>query len=355
MNGDLAATLLSAGDAYWLNMRGESIFMTGGSGLFGRWFIKALLAANRRLGVNIKVTILTRNPEALRFKCPGVFQDAAVSLIKGDVVNFDFPASKFSKILHLATTSAEETFNGEDQLAKFHMLTKGTERVLQFASVCGANKVLFTSSGVVYGAYPDDMHRVPETYLGAPDTTAPSGALGQGKRAAEFLCAYYADKYHFDFTIGRCFSFIGSGLPLGIHYAIGNFIKEALEAEALIVKGDGTPVRSYLYLGDLVVWLLALLVSGESGRIYNVGSDQAISILELAHHVRDLLAADKEVRVLGDQSHAIGNFGRHWYVPNINRARNELNLDVWTPLDSAILETANDYRQTQHKANLAPC
>lgn len=335
-------------DLYWLKMRDESIFMTGGSGLFGRWFIKALLDANRRLETNIKVTILTRYPQAFLIRTPEIFQDGTVSLIKGDVTNFEFPTSKFSRIIHLATTSAEETFSGEDQLAKFHLLTKGTERVLQFASICGVKKLLFTSSGVAYGAYASDIQCVPETYFGAPDTTDPSSALGQGKRAAEFLCSYYADKYNFDFVIARCFSFVGPDLPLGIHYAIGNFIKDALESDALIVKGDGTQMRSYLYLGDLVTWLLALLVEGKSGRIYNVGSDKAISILELAHQVRDLLAPEKQVIVTGNKSHNIGNFDRKWYVPDISRARAELNLDDWTPLDSAILNTATAHRILLH-------
>jgi dTDP-glucose 4,6-dehydratase/UDP-glucose 4-epimerase len=347
LNSELAVSELI--DSYWLKMRDESIFMTGGSGLFGRWFINALLAANQRLGTNIKVTILTRDPQALLIKIPEIFLDSAIILIKGDITNFEFPTSKFSRIIHLATTSAEETFNGEDQLAKFHLLTKGTERVLQFASTCGAKKILFTSSGVAYGAYSGDIQFVPETYFGAPDTTDPTSALGQGKRAAEFLCGYYADKYNFNLVIARCFSFVGPELPLGIHYAIGNFIKDALESDALYVKGDGTQMRSYLYLGDLVTWLLVLLVDGKSGRIYNVGSDKAISILELAHRVRDLLAPEKQVIVTGNKSHNIGNFDRKWYVPEISRARKELNLDDWTPLDCAILNTAEHHKKSYHE------
>ena len=346
LNSEIAASKMI--DSYWLEMRDESIFMTGGSGLFGRWFINALLAANRRLGTNIKVTILTRDPKAFLNKTPELSQDNLVSLITGDVTNFDFPSCKYSRIIHLATTSAAETFSGEDQLAKFHLLTKGTERILQFASICGAKKLLFTSSGVAYGAYSDDIKYVPETYFGAPSTTDVSSALGQGKRAAEFLCAYYAEKYNFNYVIARCFSFVGPGLPLGIHYAIGNFIKDALKSDALIVKGDGTQMRSYLYLGDLVIWILALLVHGKSGRIYNVGSDKAISILELAHRVRDLIAPEKEVIVTGNKIHNVGNFDRKWYVPDISRAREELNLDDWTALDSAILKTADHYKTHQH-------
>ncbi len=321
-------------------MRDESIFLTGGSGLFGYWFVNALLTANRRLGSNIKVTILTRDPGALMRKSPEFFGDGTVTLVEGDVVDFDFPAATYSRILHGATTSAYETFHGEDQLKKFETVLRGTERVLQFAGRCRAGKVVLLSSGVVYGSYEAAMHHVPETYSGAPNTTDPSSALGQAKRAAEFLCSYYAEKYAFQYAIARCFSFVGPRLPLDLHYAIGNFIRDALRSKEIILHGDGSPVRSFLYLGDLVVWLQAILLNGGHGQIYNVGSDHAITILDLAHLVRDLLSPDKNVTVLGKRESNIGNFGRQWYVPDITRARTELGLDVWTSLKQAVLNTA---------------
>lgn len=328
-------------DALWRRLEGESLFLTGGSGYFGRWFLEGLVDANLRLGTSIRATVLTRNPEGFRVDAPHLFQDGMIGLVRGDVVDFEFPDCTCTRIIHLATTNARETFAGEDQLAKFNMLVRGTERVLQFAGQSGAKKVLFTSSGVAYGALPEGMHQVPEDYPGAPDTTLSSSALGQAKRAAEFLCAYYAEKHGFEFTVARCFSFVGPRLPLDIHYAIGNFIRDALHADAITVKGDGSPMRSFLYMGDLVVWLLSLLVEGESARIYNVGSDQAISIRDLAHLVRDELSPGKPVEVLGDRNHSIGNFSRNWYVPSIERARRELGLDVWTPLSAAIRKTTD--------------
>ena len=338
-------------DALWRRLGGESLFITGGSGYFGRWFLEGLHDANRRLRVGIRATVLTRNPEGFRVDAPHLLGNGAIDLVRGDVVDFEFPLRPYDRIIHLATTSARETFSGEDQLAKFNMLVRGTERVLQFAGQSGAKKVLFTSSGVAYGALPEGMHQVPEDYPGAPDTTLSSSALGQGKRSAEFLCAYYAEKHGFEFTVARCFSFVGPRLPLDIHYAIGNFMRDALHADAITVKGDGSPMRSFMYMGDLVVWLLSLLVEGESARIYNVGSDQAISIRDLAQLVRDELSPGKPVEVLGDRSHSVGNFGRNWYVPSIERARRELGLDVWTPLQEAIRMTAQHaQRQSEEHA-----
>lgn len=324
----------------WTKIRGESIFITGGTGFFGRWLLSSLVNANKLLALDIKATILSRNPSIFRASCPELFLDGLVETVQGDVVDFDFPKGKFSRILHLATTSAQETFSGEDQLNKFHMLLNGTERVLKFAAQCEVKKILFTSSGVVYGELPSGMKHVPESYAGAPDTMDPASALGQAKRSAEFLCTYYADKYGFDYNIARCFSFIGPNLPLDLHYAIGNFIRDALWNDEISVRGDGAPIRSYLYMGDLVTWIVKLLVEKTNHAVYNVGSDQPISIRDLAYKVRDLIAPEKNINIQGDSSFSIGNFNRNWYVPNIDRARDELCLDSWTSLEEAIRLTS---------------
>lgn len=331
-------------DQRWLKLQNAHLFVTGGSGLFGRWFLTALLDANQRLGTHIQATVLTRNPTQLVAEFANQSGAEALNLWQGDVTYFEFPSTPFTHIMHMATTSAHETFAGEDSLAKFRMLNDGTERVLQLAAKNGVSKLLLTSSGVAYGAYPDG--HVSERYPGAPNPLDAGSGLGQGKRAAEFLSAYYADKFDFAFTIARCFSFVGPGLPLDIHYAIGNFIHDALYADKITVKGDGSPMRSFLYLGDLVHWLLALLVDGQNNKMYNVGSDQHISILNLAHMVKNMLAPEKQVVVLGDSQHAVGNVNRNWYVPNIEVAKQDLQLNVWTSLEDAIKTTAKDIQIT---------
>lgn len=338
MKLQLSLTQRSASDDRWLTLKDSHIFITGGSGLFGRWFLTALLDANLRLGTNIQATVLTRNPTHLLAEFATHTGAQALNIWQGDVTDFEFPTTQFTHVLHMATTSAHETFAGEDSLAKFHMLTKGTERVLQLAEKSGVKKVLFTSSGVAYGAFPEGL--VSENFQGAPSTLDAINGLAQGKHAAEFLCSYYAEKFGFESTIARCFAFVGEGLPLNIHYAIGNFIHDALYEGKMTIKGDGSPMRSFLYLGDLVHWLLALLVDGQTKTIYNVGSDQAISILTLAETVQQVLAPHKKIEVLGNSGLAVGNVNRNWYVPNIDFAKHALKLDVWTSLEDAILNTA---------------
>jgi len=318
----------------WSMLDGETIFMTGATGFFGTSILYSILRVKLETDIDINFTILTRNISSFKKKHPALYQSDFINCIQGDVVNFNFPSTNFSKIIHLATTSASETFSGEDQLNKYKMLTHGTERVMQFAQKCGAKKVLFTSSGIVYGGGLDN--KVTELSNSSPKTTDVTSALGHGKRSAEFLVAYYADKYNIDYVIARCFSFSGPGLPLDIHYAIGNFVNDALTKDRITVVGDGSQVRSYLDIKDTVVWLITLLANDNQNKVYNVGSDQDISIKDLAYLVRDTIDKRKPVEIIGNKDNSILNLARNWYVPNIDRIKKEFNLSVWTSLEQSI-------------------
>jgi UDP-glucuronate decarboxylase len=337
----------------WPRLKGKKLFITGGTGFFGRWMLETLRAANIANDLDLSVTVLTRNPEAFGRQAPDIFSDPSFRFVRGDVQDFDFPAGDFTHVIHAATTSAHETFAGADPLSKFDTLLGGTRRVLDFAAACGVENLLFTSSGAVYQPLPPSASgshaAIPESSLLAPSTCDPASALGQAKRAAEFMCACYAAKHGWQLGIARCFSFVGPFLPLDIHYAIGNFIEQALFADRITVKSDGSALRSYLYAADLVVWLLVILLEGRSGQVYNVGSDEAVSIGDLARLVRDQVAPDKPVDILGKPAFGIGNPVRNAYIPDIGLARSTLGLDVWTKLPAAILSTAR-YAQEQSRS-----
>ena len=161
----------------------------------------------------------------------------------------------------------------------------GTRRTLDFSAACGCRKLLFVSSGAVYGRQPADVALLDEEFPGGPDPTSPGSAYGEAKRAAELLCVLRGQRAGVEPKIARAFAFVGPYLPLDRHFAIGNFIGDALAGRPIVVRGDGTTVRSYMYGLDLALWLLAILVDGAPGRPYNVGSEEAISIGDLARRV----------------------------------------------------------------------
>ena len=243
----------------------------------------------------------------------------------------------------MATTSAEETVQGISQTQKLQMLCQGTQRVIEFAHNCGAKRILFTSSGAVYGSQLCDF--IQESALMQIDPLKPESGLALGKSVAEFLLRRASAESSLEIVIARCFAFVGPGIPINLHYAIGNFIKNAVEGNPILIKGDGTPIRSYMYLGDLVWWLLQLLLDGKSGDIYNVGSDQPISIAELAHKVALLSNNSPKILIEGQADYSVGVPVRNIYTPSIEKAKFELGLHISADLSSAIAQTLNSMRR----------
>ena len=247
-------------------------------------------------------------------------------------------------MLHAATDS---TIGPQlSPLKRYEQIVDGTKNILDLAVATGARRFLLTSSGAIYGPQSPDLVAIPEDWPGSPPLAEPSTAYGQAKRAAEHLCALFGEQHGLEFVVARCFAFTGPDLPLNVHFAIGNFIRDALTANAITVAGDGAPLRTYLDQSDLAHWLFTLLKKGRSGEAYNVGSDEVISISELACLVRDVLAPEKPVQILGNpESGAV----RNRYVPDICKAQQELALRVRIPLADAIRRTG-----ASHSGNILP-
>jgi len=323
----------------WEEMRGQSVFLTGGTGFFGVWLLESLLAANRRFGLDVEVAVLTRNPEAFCRARPHIASNPALSLLAGDVREFAFPAGEFRYVIHAATeTWARPKSGGPVDL--LGVILGGTERVLRFAATHGTQKLLFTSSGEVYGPQPQEISHLREDYPGTPDPLAPTSAYGEGKRAAEALCAAYAQHFDMKCKVARCFAFVGPLLPLDQHFAIGNFLRDALCGDPIRVQGDGTARRSYMYASDLARWLWTLLLSAPSGQAFNVGSPQSVSIEELANTVRSVLGVTAGVHIARQ---AVIGAPVHQYVPSVQKAEQQLGLRCEVPLDEAIRKTARSH------------
>ncbi len=335
LTGDLAHILESTRNL-WEEIRNRRIFITGGTGFFGCWMLESFAWANEKLGLNASVLVLTRNPEAFGRKAPHLFSNPSIQFHAGDVCNFQFPEGRFSHIIH-AANGPDKTSVVHESLSLFDGIVRGTRRVLEFAARCGAEKFLLTSSGAVYGKQPPDLLFIPEDYQGAPETTEPSSAYGEGKRVSELLSSIYARRYGFEIKIVRCFAFVGPFLPLDANFAIGNFILNVLKNEPILVKGDGTPYRSYLYASDLAIWLWTILFKGKSCRPYNVGSDAEVSIENLAKVVACHL--QKDLSKVEIAKTPIPGKSAERYVPSVIRAQSELSLRQNIDLKEAVRKT----------------
>lgn len=320
----------------WPLLDGKRIFITGGTGFFGIWLLESLLHARQKLGLNLQASILSRAPAAFLRHFPHLANQAALNWLSGNVQSFEFPRQKHHHIIHAATETYART-PPTPLLEQFDTLAQGTRRVLDFARHSAAENVLITSSGAIYGPQPPHLTHISEHHGGGPDCTQSAMLYAEGKRCSELLAALYAEQHGTPSKIARCFAFVGPHLPLDKHFAIGNFINDVLHDRDIHIQGDGTPLRSYLHAADLVIWLLTILLQGQRMRPYNVGSDQSLSIAELAHTVAaSLPGRERQVHIARPPQP--GQPAAR-YVPDISRAHDELGLSVNIPLADAIRRT----------------
>ena len=330
----------------------QRIFITGGTGFFGKSILDYRLCHPEFLA-DAEITILSRHPDAFVAANPKLAQQPGIRFVAGDVRTFSttdftdytdcsapqvhdpcnpcnpwFHAPRFDTVIHAATAAV--TTLTDDEM--YSTIVDGTRNVLSFAKACGAKRLLFTSSGAVYG---------PQTAAVDENTsTNPANAYGRGKLEAERMCIDSG----IPTCIVRCFAFTGPYLNRRIHFAIGNFIQNCLDNQPIVIKGDGTPLRSYLYADDLVEWLFAILERGEPGRPYNVGSPHGLSIRELAETVRTALGTHNDIIVQGApqtlKPSNLQTLKPSTYVPIVTRAETELGLAVKVPLADAIRKSA---------------
>jgi len=319
--------------------RSDHFLLLGCTGLFGKEilnrFFQAFIAGDQLP----KITLVTRSIDRTLSRYPELKSIASL-------VEIDFSTSSSlsidtapTHILHMANTSAYDTFHGANQFSKYLLLLNSSLAIKslldQFRTV---RRVLFTSSGVAYGPGSDYM----ETSLPKVNPSDVSMSLAFGKLTSEFVLSSAITRSSASLCIARCFSFISPWLPTDLHYALGSFVSKAVVNEEIVITSDGSDLRSYQHISDTVDWLLQLLTLPNVPHLINVGSDRSISILELAKLVVKILDSGSKISVL-NISNPTDNFRRNCYIPSLSTA-NSLGLTNSIELEQGILELAQHLR-----------
>ncbi len=254
-----------------------------------------------------------------------------------DIRNKSSLKTDFDLIVH-AATPASALLNSLEPNTMFQLIVQGMENVIEFASRHTVPpKILFTSSGAVYGEVSSSVDNIPEDFPIPSASIEFSSAYAEGKRRAESMLRDATVRGHCEGIIARLFAFSGEHLPRDRHFAIGNFVESAITLKKIIVRSDGSSIRSYLDEQDMAQWLFSIAEHGAPSKIYHVGSERAISIRDLAFLVSErcemLTGESIPVEILGQTSQLDG-VSR--YVPSTLRTRLELGLAETRNLESSI-------------------
>lgn len=313
---------------------GKNVLITGASGFVGSAILREGFFLNDVLNANIRFTLVVRGQNEKLFNLTRNRKD--VRFIESSIgTPFEIKDS-FDIVFHCATP-ASAVLNNEAPIEMFNTNVRGMSWILealkQQDSLC---KLVFTSSGAIYGPQPEDMSHIPEGFLGGPDPTSLNSAYAEGKRVAEFLLSQAGLRNEVFPVIARLFAFSGVGLPLDKHFAIGNFVLDGLRQDTITVRGTGLDIRSYLDATDMAVWLWAASCHQPDFPLH-IGSEHAISIASLASLVaerfKNVLGKELSIEKLNNSSLIDG---ASVYVPSTSRTRKLLKVDEFTRLETSI-------------------
>jgi len=337
-NEDLEHILINT-SSIWNEAKGKSFFITGGTGFFGFWLLESFAYINDRLELGMSACVLTRDVQKFRFRAPHLANRLDLNFVEGDIRTFKYPVGDFTYVIH-AATETNAKYNKAYPQDVLDTIIGGTKHVLEFCQKASVCKILITSSGAVYGPQPFDISKISEEYLNSINPDLHNIPYAYGKRVAEDIAILDSKNRNYEVKIARCFAFVGPHLPIDGHFAIGNFIRDAISDKNIRIQGDGSTYRSYLYASDLAIWLWTILFAGRSKCPYNVGSDHSLDIAELADLVLKSLKKESFIEIANQRQ--IGLMPTR-YVPDISRAKQELKLEVKIPLSLAISKTASWY------------
>ena len=323
-------------------LQGKSLLITGATGFIGTYLLESLALLNDSYSTSpCRVVGIARDPQRLERTAPHLLNRQDIQIRHGDVRTFEFPES-FDYVIHAAAPVDPGALR-RDRLGAVETIVNGTHQVLQQSIRHSVKRLLYISSGAVYGKQPPDLPQLVESYLGGPDITDPAWAYGEAKRYAEVLCSVFHQSHNLSVVVARPFTFVGPYQSLEADFAVTQFIRSALRGEPIRIEGDGTPLRSYCYGADLAVALWKIILRGKAGCAYNVGAEEPLSILELARKVVSATGAEVELTIAREP---VPGQKPARYIPDITRLKTELGVYPKFKLDDALARTIAWARET---------
>lgn len=280
--------ILESSQSRFASLASSKILICGATGFVGTWLASALLEANAEMNLGLEIVIISRDQEMAKKKLSPHPSDP-LTIVRGDLASESNPLKdlghEFTHIVHLATPAVAST--GSLDAAKSYASTvQGAINMIEYATdMISPPVLLHSSSGGVYGKQPVSMARIDEGWIN-PNLENEISAYGRAKLEAEKIISQANRDEKVRAANPRLFAFLGPHLAMDAHFAVGNFMRDALAGGPIKIEGNPATTRSYLYPTDLVDWLLAILVEPHD-EVLHVGSRIPVKMSELAYHVSE--------------------------------------------------------------------
>lgn len=312
--------------------------VTGGAGFIGSHLCERLLERGHEVwalddlstGRLENLRTFERHPR-FRFLEGNVMDQ---SLVTGLVAQCD-------RVFHLAAAVGVK-YVLENPLRSLITNIRGTESVLQACAEHGRRVVVFSSSEV-YGKGVSVPFSEDDDRLMGP-THKLRWSYAAGKAVDECLAQSYWQQQQLPVTVVRCFNTCGPRQSSAYGMVIPNMIQRALRNEPILVYGDGQQSRCFSSVADVVRGVLMLVEGpGTEGEIYNIGTDEEVTVLELALRVRDVCGSTSAIEFVPYEDIYGSSFeDMRRRVPNLDKIRQAVGYRPEITLDGLLEVTVRE-------------
>ncbi len=280
---------------------GSSILITGATGTIGSFVVDMLLRYNQVQNADIKVFVAGRNLDNI-YQQFIAWNDPNLYLLQYDILKPITFTCDIDYVIHIAGNAHPAAFNG-DPVGTIMGNINSTYNLLQYTNKHRGKRLLYVSSGEVYGQGDLSLEEFSEDYSGRIEILSPRFCYPQSKRTAENLCVAFSNQYRLETVIVRPCHTYGPNITPNDNRANAQFIHDALNNEDIVMKSSGSQIRSYIYTADCASGILTVLINGKSGEAYNIAnSNIRITIAQLA----ELIATVVNKKVVFSESSTIG-------------------------------------------------
>lgn len=277
---DVAVAVEAVPKAEKLN--GKKFLITGATGLIASFIVDLLMYLNTERNAEIKIYALGRKEDRLRQRYVSYQESPWLDFIVQDVctpLDFSVPVDY---IVHAAGNGYPAAFR-EDPVGTMLPAVVGTYNILEYMRKHQAGRMVYVSSGEVYGQGTEQILAFEESYSGYVDSMDPRSCYPSAKRAAETLCASYYRQYHTQAVVARPAHTFGPNTTARDNRANTQFVRNVISNEDIVLKSSGTQVRSYTYVADCASGILTVLLHGRAGEAYNVANaTEKVAVREFA-------------------------------------------------------------------------
>lgn len=317
------------------SLNDQSILVTGGTGFMGKWIAEMVSYVNETANFNIKLYLLGRDIAKFKVEVSHLAQKSFITLIEQDVRNVRDLPTDINYIIH-AAGSPDHRDHVSQPLRTIETFYKGTQSVLDAATrLPDLKRIVHISSHQIYGTNGLESP-IGENFIGKLEPNSLSNTYAESKRISETLCSAYRNQFKLPIVVLRPFAFIGPYQDLEKPWAINNFIRDGILGGPIRILGNGSTVRSYLYGSDMSYWILKALVNGGVGENYNLGSSEAISLVDLAKKISSQI--NNSIEIVSKSSKESYTYLSR-LVPDTSKIVKSLEVNETSALDDSISRT----------------